>query len=337
MNLLITGNMGFIGSCLTSVAIREAQEVIGLDDLSRGLNNVRLETSAKFIAHDCREGIAPILDELKEIAGRASVKYNLSLSKDYCPIDAVVHLAAGTGSLSRPFSELCELNIDMTKKIYHDAVEHGVKVFVFPTTSLVEGVPDAPYVQSKQQAMDWLLSQNDDINIIGLQFYNVTGAYNDFSEHRKLEVHIIPKMLEAYIRDETFIINGDDYDTVDGTPGRDYSNVVDVCYSILDLIDVQLSDHPFSVNKPIKLGTGEVTTTKQMIELFNAFMEPKFNKKLKWEVGPRRAFDCGSLKCDQPYLHILTSPTLIEESLTDELTALLKVVYGYDMPMGKTL
>jgi len=334
LNLLVTGSAGFIGSCLVARATEDGHSVISLDDQSRGLNDVKsIVEDHKFIRHDCREGIAPILDEFSYspvIGARQILGNNTGV-----PCDVVVHLAAGTGSLSRPYEELCELNIDMTKRIYADAVSRGVKVFVFPTTSLVEGVPDAPYVRSKQDAMDWLMGQNDGINVIGLQFYNVTGAYNSFSEHRKLEVHIIPIMLEKFMNDETFIVNGGDYDTVDGTPGRDFSNVKNVCDAILTLSEIQLSKTPFKMNKPIKIGTGVTTTTKQMIDMFDAYMEPKFGKKLKWEIGPRRAYDCGSLRCDQPYLQIMATKRSfedvvgIEESLQDELDALLKVVYKY--------
>jgi len=330
MNLLITGSAGFIGSCLVARATDEGHSVISLDDQSRGLNDVR-SVEHKFIRHDCREGIAPILDEFD--LGNIELHTGRSLNREKS-IDVCVHLAAGTGSLSRPYEELCELNIDMTKRVYADAVSRGVKVFVFPTTSLVEGVPDAPYVRSKQDAMDWLCAQDDGINIVPLQFYNVTGAYNDFSEHRKLEVHIIPIMLEKFMNDETFIVNGGDYDTVDGTPGRDFSNVKNVCDAILTLSEIQLSKTPFKMNKPIKIGTGVTTTTKQMIDMFDAYMEPKFGRKLKWEIGERRAYDCGSLRCDQPYLQIMATKRSfedvvgIEESLQDELDALLKVVYN---------
>jgi UDP-glucose 4-epimerase len=340
LNLLITGSRGFIGSCLTARATDFRQNVISLDDQSRGLNDVKsIEPNHKFIAYDCREGVAPILDEFefppKDIGMRQTEQNTKEVIFKSFPCDAVIHLAAGTGSLSRPYEELCELNIDMTKRIYADAVSRGVKVFVFPTTSLVEGVPDAPYVRSKQDAMDWLTAQNDDIKVIPLQFYNVTGAYADFSEHRKLEVHIIPVMLEKFMRNETFVVNGDDYpDTIDGTPGRDFSNVINsnvinVCDSILKLIDIQLHS-PFKTNKPIKIGTGVTTTTKQMIDMFDKYMEPKFGRKLKWEAGPRRAYDCGSLRCDQPYLNIIADDVVdINTSLKGELDALLKVVYNH--------
>lgn len=328
MNYLVTGAKGFIGSCLSALLNDWGENVIALDDLSRGLNDITKEEGVKFIPYDCREGIAAILDEYKDLNLQGTRPQDFSVNPG---VDIVVHLAAGTGSLGRPYEELCELNIDMTKKIYKDAVEHGVKVFVFPTTSLVEGCPDAPYVKSKQDAMDWLCAQNDNITILPLQFYNVTGAYGYFTEHRKLEVHIIPIMLECFMSNKPFIINGSEYNTVDGTPGRDYSNVEDICTFIKDVSE-DLVKHPVKITKPIKLGTGKVTTALQLVQMFNEYVYPRFGRKLEYEFGPIRPYDCAYLQCDQPYLHVYQGyATSIEDSLTSELNALLKVVYNVSL------
>jgi UDP-glucose 4-epimerase len=310
LKILITGSKGFIGSVLAYRAREQGHQVINVDDDSRGLNEV-----PNCLIWDCRQGISHILDE-----------FTYSDSKP--PVDAVVHLAAGTGSLSRPYEELCELNISMTKKIYEETVAHKIPVFVFPTTSLIEGVPDSPYVKSKQDAMDWLLTRDDGVKVIPLQFYNVTGGYKNCSEIRRLEVHIIPIMLDCFMNHKTFIINGDDYyETKDHSPGRDFSNVCDVTDFILHLINRQLTS-PFKCSNVIKVGTGVTTTALEMVQMFNDILEPRFNRKLDFDIGPRRAFDCGALRCDQPYLHVFKTPTMIRQSLADELEIILKVVYN---------
>ena len=102
MNLLVTGSAGFIGSCLVARATEDGHSVISLDDQSRGLNDVR-SVEHKFIRHDCREGIAPILDEFD--LGNIELQTGKSLNREKS-IDVCVHLAAGTGSLSRPYEEL---------------------------------------------------------------------------------------------------------------------------------------------------------------------------------------------------------------------------------------
>jgi len=308
MKILVTGARGFIGSVLCQIGRENGHKMVGLDDFSRGLND------NPCIDFDCRSGVAAIFDEFTSVNSEP-------------PFDAVVHLAAGTGSLSRPYEELIELNLEMTKKIYFDCLKFKIPTFVFPTTSLVEGVPDSPYVRSKQDAMDWLIGRNDNINIIPLQFYNVTGAYKDFSEIRKLEVHIVPIMLECFMKHVPFVINGSDYDTVDGTPGRDFSNVIDVSQFILHLINVQ-NQSPFKSDKVIKVGTGQITTAKHMVDMFNIWAEPKFKRELDFRIGPVRPYDCGWLRCDQPYLHIFKKPTDIFTSLVDELNTLAKKVYN---------
>jgi UDP-glucose 4-epimerase len=129
------------------------------------------------------------------------------------------------------------------------------------------------------------------------------------------------------MNNKPFIVNGDKYDTVDGTPGRDFSNVIDVSEFIMHLIDVQ-SKSPFKSGGVIKVGTGNITTAKQMIDMFNTWAKPKFNRELQYEIGPNRAYDCGWLRCDQPYLHIYKKPTDIFKSLVDELEIISRKVYN---------
>jgi UDP-glucose 4-epimerase len=310
MRILVTGSRGFIGSILMARGKEQGHRMTGVDDFSRGLNEM---PSLKF---DCRNGVSQILDEF-------------TYSSTEPPFEAIVHLAAGTGSLDRPYEELVELNVEMTKKIFAEAVSYGVKVFAFPTTSLVEGVPDSPYVRSKQDAMDWLLGRAGmhNIRLIPMQFYNVTGGYKNYSEIRQREVHIVPTMLEKFIKNEPFIINGGDYDTLDGTPGRDFSNVNQVTDFILHLVYTQLRSS-FLCGGVIKIGTGCITTALEMVNHFNSIVNSLgFLTELHHEIGPKRAFDCAYLRCDQPYLHVFRPPVLAAQSLKEELQVLLQEVY----------
>jgi len=279
--IVITGAKGFIGSCLSVMAARHGR-VLALDDESRGLNDVQAVDNVHYVKHDCRGGIG------EAVAAMALRE----------PISAVVHLAAGTGSLDRPYEELVELNVEMTKRVYHDAVTLGEKAFVFPTTSLALGVPDSPYVRSKEDAFEWLKNVDERRIGIPLRFFNVIGAYRGRTEVRQREVHIIPTMLEAWRKGKPFVINGTDYDTEDGTPSRDFTNVVDIVSHILHLIYLKLNNA--LTIKPARdgafwLGTGQSTTVLQMVDLFKHW----WAADIEVEFGPRRAFDCGVLKVDQ--------------------------------------
>lgn len=310
MRIVVTGSAGFIGSVLTVRAAEQGHEVLALDDLSRGLNYLRpswtllptdVEQRIIGFRHDCRGGFGELL------SGLNAPNYD-GHGRNYFgdtpfSVDAVVHLAAGTGSLDRPYEELVGLNVEMTKRVWQDAKDLGAKVFAFPTTSLgtVPALAESPYVRSKEDAMQWLLAQRDGPMLIPLRFFNVAGAYRGRSEKRQQEVHLIPTVVECYRTGAPLTINGDDYpDTPDGTPGRDFIHVLDVVDTILKFVTWDRwssgarKDSPLPVQKDgaIWLGTGEVTSARGVLDIVAQHIGP-----VKHTIGPRRAFDCGALRC----------------------------------------
>jgi len=307
MRILVTGSRGFIGSVLTQRALDKGHCVVAVDNGDRGLNRIKKwQPDLTLVKKDCREGISDLLANH--------------------PCDAVVHLAAGTGSLSRPYEELVDLNINMTRTLYKDACDHNVPAFVFPMTSLSldPELKDAPYVKSKQDGMDWLLSQDGVTQVIPFMFCNQAGGYKGLTEYRKKEVHVGPTMLDCYLKKVPFIINGNDYDTVDGTPSRDYVNVVNTADFILNEIRKSMGGKGWPAYKsPIFLGTGEVTTTLQLVGYFREVIGP-----LDIEIGPRRAFDTGSIQCTSSALKDFCGDYLIyaKKTYTAEWTTLLELL-----------
>lgn len=344
MRIVVTGAAGFIGSVLTVRAAEDGHEVLALDDLSRGLNNLWLFPPANVVPpdqatfdriigvkHDCRAGFGEAL------AASRSAPFPLS-------IDAVVHLAAGTGSLDRPYEELVGLNVEMTKRVWQDAKDLGARVFVFPTTSLgtVPSLAESPYVKSKEDAMQWLLAQRGGPTLVPLRFFNVAGAYKGRSEKRQHEVHLLPRLAECYRTGEPLVINGDDYpDTVDGTPGRDFVHVLDVVDTILKYLTwdgwrsgARGDSLPVQRDGAIWLGTGEVTSALQAVRIFGQHVGP-----IETKVGPRRAFDTGMLRCPVSAVTIMErvlgrplAPAWV--SVRDEAEELLGLRGGHGATVG---
>lgn len=306
MRILITGSRGFIGSVLTQRALDGGHQVIAVDNGDRGLNQVKkLQFGLTLVKKDCREGVSDLLKNE--------------------PCDAIVHLAAGTGSLSRPYEELVDLNINMTQTLYKNACEHNVPAFVYPMTSLSldPDLKDAPYVKSKQDGMDWLLSQVGVTQVIPFMFCNQAGGYKGLTEYRKKEVHVGPMLLDCYLKKIPFVINGDNYDTLDGTPARDYVNVVNTADFIINEIRKNNSGQLQAYEGPLFLGTGEVTTTLQLVKYFREVIGP-----LAVEVGPRRAYDTGFIQCDSSVLQDFCGDKLIyaKKTYTEEWTTLLELL-----------
>lgn len=310
MLIAVTGAKGFIGSVCTARFTDRGHQVIPIDDYSRGLNDT--ERVTRVVKADCRDGIGYLLKREKRLAP-----------------DAVVHLAAATGSLERPLEELRDLNVEMTKAIYQEACELGVKAFVFPVTSLALTVPDSPYVISKEEAVDWLFKNQGSTNLIPLRFFNVAGAYRGFTERRRREVHLIPGIVECYKKHEPLLINGGDYETVDGTPSREFVNVVDVADFILYLIQRTVSAYPNArrFDKPLQVGTGRPATVLEIVQEFNRSIS-RLNLReplphVETKMGPRRLFDCGVLHCTEPNLWFFKKPVSWKASLHQEVTALV--------------
>ncbi len=276
MKILVTGAAGFVGSVLSIVAAEDGHEVFAVDDNSRGLNTlVRATRGVEFLERDCREGLGDAIGSFRP--------------------EAVVHLAAGTGSLDRPLAELRDLNLEMTRKVFADALEAGTKVFAFPTTSLALAVPDSPYVVSKEEAMAWLLDHAERHRLLPLRFFNLIGAHKGATERRRNEVHIVPCMVECHVSGRPFVVNGADWDTKDGTPSRDFTNVVDAAEFILAAIG--LKTHGMgpkaAADRCVWVGTGRPTTVLEMVAHFQRLVGP-----LRVEVGGRRPYDCAALQCD---------------------------------------
>jgi len=285
MKIVITGAAGFIGSVLATRANELGHTVLALDDLSRGLNKIDYVRGVTFMRHDCRAGIGEAVQHARHAL--TPVPFDR--------VDAVVHLAAGTGSLDRPLEELLALNVEMTQRVYEDACALGAKVFLFPTTSLALAAQDSPYVVSKEMAFNWLKTQTR-VPVIPLRFFNVCGAYKGMSEFRQHEVHLIPRLVECYVRKEALVINGNDYDeTFDGTPGRDFVHVLDVAETILMLLAraATTQEAPrVQYDGAFWIGTGHVTSALQAHAVFQQFVGP-----VEVKYGPRRAYDTGSLQC----------------------------------------
>lgn len=322
MNLVVTGVKGFLGSVLAYRAVERGHTVLGLDDDSRGRNHVTsymVDPGGPALwveKHDCSGGVAEIVT-----SGSTNIP---ALER----LDAVVHFAAGTGSLDRPLVELRGLNVEMTQRVYQDAVALGATAFVFPVTSLALGVPDSPYVISKEEALTWLREADAPHRIaVPVRFFNVIGAYRRCSEFRANEVHIIPALVDCSLRGATFAINGEDYPTGDGTPSRDFVNVLDVANYVLTLLEHKVRGEGTGPCRPaadgaIWLGTGQATTVREMVDLFRQHVS-----WVGYRVGPRRPFDCGGLVVDPAQqaqfartIGLLTPPWV---GLRDEAAALI--------------
>ena len=221
---LVTGGAGFIGSHLVDRLIASGHSVVVIDDFSNGK----------------KENLKQVT--LRQAQGKLLTVYKKSICDDLAKIfrkhdfAAVFHLAALPRvqfSIAHP-RETNEVNINGTLNLLIAARDHGIKRFIFSSSSSVYGNqtklpfvetmeprPISPYALQKLVGEHYcrLFTLLYGLETISLRYFNVFGPRQNpegaYSGH-------IPKFMKAYCLGERPKINGD------GEQTRDTTNVHDV-------------------------------------------------------------------------------------------------------------
>ncbi len=225
MSFLVTGGAGYIGSHIVKAFTESGLECVVIDDLSSGFE--------AFVP----EGVPLIEASILETSAvaKAMVEHE---------VYGVVHLAgykyAGV-SVQRPLHTY-EQNVHGTVSLLDAMEQTSVDKIVFSSSAAVYGTPDidlvteetatnpeSPYGESKLIG-EWLIrsqARATTLNHTSLRYFNVVGSavpyLYDASPH-----NLFPLVIEALQEGRTPTINGDDYDTPDGTCVRDYIHVGDL-------------------------------------------------------------------------------------------------------------
>jgi UDP-N-acetylglucosamine 4-epimerase len=219
---LVTGAAGFIGSHLLQRLLLLGQRVIGLDDFSTGsranLSDVQAQVPPEAWAHfELREGTVARLNDCRGAAEGAEI---------------VLHEA---GFISVPLSiehplECHATNVTGTVNLLTAAREHGIRRFVFASSSAVYGDdprtpkhesheprPLSPYGVSKW--MDELyaaqFAAHHGIECVGLRYFNVFGPRQNPSGGYAA---VIPQWVSALVEGRVCQIHGDGGQTRDFCP-----------------------------------------------------------------------------------------------------------------------
>ena len=289
--ILVAGGAGYVGSH-TCLALKEAGfEPVVFDNFSNG---------HKEFAQwgPCFEGDIRSESELT----KAFEIYN--------PL-GVLHFAAliEVGeSVKNPLG-FHENNVVGAINLIKTAKKHGAKGFVFSSTCATYGVPQNlpmdethpqvplnPYGRSKlivEQVLSDLREYSDFPSIV-LRYFNAAGADPEsrIGEWHDPETHAIPIALDNALGVRSgFRINGEDYETRDGTCVRDYIHVLDLADAHVRAMKHLLAGNLGGV---YNLGTGDGTTVKELLDSVQKIT----GKSFAYAPGPRRPGDSPSLVAD---------------------------------------
>jgi len=264
MSVLVTGAAGYIGSHAVKMLAERGDDVIAVDNLSRG-HRQAVHPTARFYQRDIAD-----TDRLAQIMRKHAV-------------DTVVHFAALAyvgESVGDPLSYYAN-NTAGTIGLLQAMQRAGVQRMVFSSTCATYGIPDEfpiletafqqpinPYGSSKlfiEQILRDTGSANPDFGFIALRYFNVAGCARDGSlgEDHDPETHLIPLALQTALgQREKLIVFGTDYPTPDGTCIRDYLHVDDLCRAHLMAIEsISPGDARF-----YNLGIGKGISVREVIE-----------------------------------------------------------------------
>ena len=288
-NILVTGGAGYIGSHVCHLLIDQGYSVTCIDSLITG-NKELLPKEVKLEVFD--------ISEKKKVS-------NLIKSNNF---DLVMHFAGlirVDESVLQP-ERYRNYNFIKAKDFIETCYQNNLKKLIFSSTAAVYGNPKNekvseddptdplnPYASSKLEFENFIKETSNQYNskYIILRYFNVAGADEKLRTGliSKVSTHLIKIASEvATNKRDYLIVNGNDYDTPDGTPIRDYIHVS-------DLADIHLvsAKHLISGGDSnlFNCGYGNGFSVKEVIENLNSILKTK----IKVKIGPRRSGDSQKL------------------------------------------
>ncbi|HJQ23044.1 MAG TPA: UDP-glucose 4-epimerase GalE [Blastocatellia bacterium] len=262
MAVLVTGGAGYIGSVTVELLREQGEQVVILDNLSRGYRRA-VPDDAVFYEGD--------------LGDRALIKQ----ITDTHQIDACVHFAALAyvgESVEQP-ARYFENNVGQGIDLLGALLEAGTRQFIFSSTCATYGEPqymplDEQHPQRPVNPYGWskfvlerALESYDrayGMKFVALRYFNAAGATETLGEDHQPETHLIPIVLAAAEGKRPSVpVFGGDYPTADGTAVRDYIHVTDLGTAhLLALKHLRLGGQSEFIN----LGNGMGYSVLEVIE-----------------------------------------------------------------------
>jgi UDP-glucose 4-epimerase len=291
MSILLTGGVGYIGSHIAlELLLKHNYKVIIIDNFSNSdFKTAKMLESSGAVVY-CQD--ITDKDGLNDI-----FKTNFIIS--------VIHLAAYKSVKESQLNPMkyYSNNLNGLTNLLEVMRENNVKNLIFSSSATVYGEPES--IPIKEDAKlgyesvyghtklicEQILENIHDMKIISLRYFNPVG------DIIKADISKTPENLFPYIQQvidgklEKLTVFGNDYNTIDGTPVRDYIHILDlVSGHIAALKYLEKCKTRYDV---FNVGTGRGYSVLEVIKMF----EEK-GKSFNYVIGPRRIGDISEIYAD---------------------------------------
>lgn len=248
--IVVTGALGFIGSCLISRLNQDGfNDIVAVDDFSKHEKDTNLEGKTLKVKVDRKDFIAWLKDFHSEV-------------------DFIFHIGARTDTTEFDKAIFDELNLNYTKTLWEITSENNIPM-VYASSAATYGLgefgynddhaivpklkPLNPYGDSKNDFDVWALEQEKEPPFwAGLKFFNVYGP-NEYHKGRMASV-IFHTFNQIKANGSMRLFRSHNPNYTDGGQLRDFVYVKDVVNVCMFLMKVRPTSGLYN------LGTGKART-----------------------------------------------------------------------------
>ena len=337
MKILVAGGAGYIGTHTCVELLKAGYEIVVADNLYNSkyeaIRRVEKITNTKIKFYEV------------DLANYETSKVIFEENK----IDGIINFAgykAVAESVRLPLNYY-QNNLDVVFTLFRLMKEYNVKNFVFSSSATVYGDPEVlplteeckvgnttnPYGTTKyfiERILQDFAKADSSLNIAILRYFNPVGAHPSGligEDPNGIPNNLVPYVTQVAIGKLPYLnVNGNDYDTKDGTGVRDYIHVCDLAYGHVLAIK-KLEKNPGLVI--YNLGTGVGYSVLDIVHAFNKAV----GHDIPYVIAPRRPGDIATCYAspDKAYKELgFKAKYGIDEMARDAWNWQVKNPNGYD-------
>jgi UDP-glucose 4-epimerase len=308
---LVTGGSGYLGSHLAK-ALKNAGYYTVCFDIKTPQNDLYWDVyhpgDIRSYQDLNRVFVNWTPDIVFHLAGRIEVGESVLHPEEFWDVNV-----AGTCNLLNTMKKF-----DVSNIVYSSTA--GLYRPQFTTLSeKAEVANNNPYANSKYAAECAI--RDSSLNHIIFRFFNLSGADPDgeMGELHDPETHLIPLMFKSLNNTEKFIVNGNSYNTIDGTCIRDYVHVSDVADAHVladNYLQTKYKNQPTLFN----LGLGKGYTILEVIST----AQTELGIQINYDIGKKRKGDPARLVAN-----IDLAKECLKFKPKHDLKSILKTAYNW--------